>query len=126
MTTILAVAIGGAVGAVLRHAVSTGVYSWLGSGFPLGTLAVNVLGSVVMGAVIEAGAVAFKLTPELRALIVTGLLGAFTTFSAFALDAATLFDRQAVFSGFLYVVLSVAMCIGGFYVGAGAIRLALS
>lgn len=122
----LAIAVGGAIGAVLRHAVSTGMYSWLGMGFPWGTLMVNVLGSLALGAVVEAGASTLKLTPELRALIATGLLGAFTTFSTFALDAANLFDRQAMISGILYVGLSVSLCIGGFYLGAGGVRLALS
>lgn len=122
----LAIAVGGAIGAVLRHAVSTGMYSWLGFGFPWGTLTVNVLGSLALGAVVEAGASTLKLTPELRALIATGLLGAFTTFSTFALDAANLFDRQAMISGILYVGLSVSLCIGGFYLGAGGVRLALS
>ena len=126
MNMFLAIAVGGAIGAVLRHAVSTGMYSWLGMGFPWGTLAVNVLGSLALGAVFEAGASTLKLTPELRALIATGLLGAFTTFSTFALDAANLFDRQAMISGILYVGLSVSLCIGGFYLGAGGVRLALS
>ncbi len=126
MNMFLAIAVGGAIGAVLRHAVSTGMYSWLGMGFPWGTLMVNVLGSLALGAVVEAGASTLKLTPELRALIATGLLGAFTTFSTFALDAANLFDRQAMISGILYVGLSVSLCIGGFYLGAGGVRLALS
>ena len=126
MNMFLAIAVGGAIGAVLRHAVSTGMYNWLGMGFPWGTLAVNVLGSVALGAVVEAGASTLKLTPELRALIATGFLGAFTTFSTFALDAANLFDRQAMISGILYVGLSVSLCIGGFYLGAGGVRLALS
>ena len=126
MNMFLAIAVGGASGAVLRHAVSTGMYSWLGMGFPWGTLMVNVLGSLALGAVVEAGASTLKLTPELRALIATGLLGAFTTFSTFALDAANLFDRQAMISGILYVGLSVSLCIGGFYLGAGGVRLALS
>ena len=126
MNMFLAIAVGGAIGAVLRHAVSTGMYSWLGMGFPWGTLMVNVLGSLALGAVVEAGASTLKLTPELRALIATGFLGAFTTFSTFALDAANLFDRQAMISGILYVGLSVSLCIGGFYLGAGGVRLALS
>ena len=126
MATFLAVAVGGAIGAVLRHAVSTGMYSWLGTGFPWGTLAVNVLGSIVLGAVVEAGASTLKLTPELRALIAVGLLGAFTTFSTFALDTASLFDRQATVFGLLYVGASITLCIGGFYLGAGSARWALS
>lgn len=126
MATFLAVAVGGALGAVLRHAVSTGLYGWLGTGFPWGTLAVNVLGSLVLGAVTEAGASTFKLSPELRALIATGLLGAFTTFSTFALDTAGLFDRQAGVLGLLYVGASVTLCVGGFYLGAGSARWALS
>ena len=102
------------------------MYSWLGTGFPWGTLAVNVLGSMVLGAVVEAGASTLKLTPELRALIATGLLGAFTTFSTFALDTAGLFDRQATVFGLLYVGASITLCIGGFYLGAGSARWALS
>ncbi len=126
MSTVLAVAVGGAVGAVLRYGLSSGLYAWLGTGFPVGTLAVNVIGALAMGVIVEGSATAFKLAHEVRALLVVGVLGAFTTFSTFALDAAVLFDRQAIMLGLLYIVLSVVLCIGGFYLGVSSVRLILS
>ncbi len=126
MATFLAIAVGGAVGAVLRHAATAGLYHWLGAGFPWGTLAVNLLGSLTLGVFQEAGASTLKLTPELRSLVATGLLGAFTTFSTFALDAASLFDRPAPLAATLYIGTSISLCIGAFYLGANGVRWILS
>ncbi len=126
MTTFLAIAVGGAIGAVLRHAATTSLYSWVGAGFPWGTLAVNLLGSLALGAVQEAGASTLKLSPELRALIATGLLGAFTTFSTFSMDTVNLFDRSAPVAGLLYVGASVSFCVGAFYVGGVGAKWLLS
>lgn len=122
MKILLAIAVGGAAGALLRHFASTGVYALAGVPFPLGTLFVNAFGSLAIGAFVEGSALVFEVPQAIRALIVTGLLGAFTTFSTFALDTASLAGRGETGLAVLYVALSVALCIGAFYAGMAAVR----
>ena len=86
MKILLAVAAGGALGAVGRYLVITQVGHWFGTGFPLGTIVVNVLGSFAMGLLIESAALFWSPSQELRALLAVGVLGAFTTFSTFSMD----------------------------------------
>src|SRR3546814_9298163 len=93
MKMLLAVAVCGAVGAVARYKTIGWVTQAAGTGFPWGTAAVNVLGCLLMGILIELGAQRQLLTPELRALLAVGMLGGFTTFSSFAMDVATLWER---------------------------------
>src|SRR5258708_33308926 len=87
---LMAIAIGGAFGSVARHYLSTGIYNVTGAGFPYGILAVNVMGGLVMGIVVELGALKLNYSPEMRAFLTTGILGGFTTFSAFSLGTARL------------------------------------
>ena len=94
MSMVLAVAAGGAVGAVARYLMMSGVAAWLGTAFPWGTLGVNVLGCGIMGVVAGALATAWAPAPELRAFLAIGVLGGFTTFSAFSFDVASLFERD--------------------------------
>lgn len=107
----LAIATGGALGAMARYAVNLWLYPFFEQRFPLPTLAVNVLGSVAMGVayvwLIERG----SYHPMLRHLIMTGFLGAFTTFSAFSLDAFALMRNGEVLVALGYVLLSVTSCI---------------
>ena len=84
---LLAVAFGGAVGAAGRHLVSGQIMRWAGGGFPWGTLTVNVLGSFLLGVLVEYLVLRWSATQEMRGFLVVGLLGGFTTFSAFSLDA---------------------------------------
>jgi CrcB protein len=113
LTAVLLVAAGGAIGSVLRYAVSLAALALLGAAFPWGTLAVNVVGSAAIGALAGAG-----LDGQARLLLVPGLLGGFTTFSAFSLEAAFLWERSAALA-VAYVVLSVALgiaaCAAGFW-----------
>lgn len=113
----LAVAVGGALGALARHATVGVVDPWLAAAFPAGTLAANALGSFLMGVFIEATALIWSPTPVLRAMVAVGVLGAFTTFSAFALDTLRLFVQGdvALASGYLLatVVLSLFGIFGG-------------
>ncbi|MHC4917835.1 MAG: CrcB family protein, partial [Planctomycetota bacterium] len=88
MKMLLAVAAGGAVGAVGRYLVMIQVGYWLGTAFPFATLAVNVIGSFALGLLVGLMALAWSPPAELRALLVVGVLGAFTTFSTFSMDVA--------------------------------------
>ncbi|MEQ9835949.1 MAG: fluoride efflux transporter CrcB [Roseitalea porphyridii] len=126
MSTILAVALGGAIGAVGRFAVVSGIGRLLGVGWPWGTLTVNVAGSIIMGIVIELSALAWSPSPQLRAFIVVGVLGAFTTFSSFSLEVVGLLERGQPVPAALYVAASVVICVAGVYLGMRGMRLVLA
>lgn len=113
----LIVFLGGGFGAALRHGVNLGVGRWLGTGFPFGTMAVNVTGSIVMG--LLAGYFAFKgdASQHWRLFLTTGILGGYTTFSAFSLDAALLYERGTIGLALVYVLASVVASIGGLFAG---------
>jgi CrcB protein len=122
MKVIVAVALGGALGAVGRYLVVTGFAAWLGLGFPYGTLTVNVVGSFVMGVLVEVSAQNWTPAPEVRAFFMIGLLGAFTTFSAFSSDVIALYTRGAVLAAGAYVALSLVLTIGGLALGIAVAR----
>ena len=126
MNLVLAIAVGGALGAVARHYVAAQVGHLLGHGFPFGTLAVNVLGSFIMGVLVEMMALAWSPSLELRAFMTVGVLGAFTTFSTFSLDFAVLFERGALASSFAYVLASVVLSVGALFAGLAATRAVLA
>lgn len=111
MGQVLAIAAGGALGAVLRYWVSTGVYALLGRGFPWGTLAVNVAGSLLMGFLFVLMIDRLVAGAEWRAFVLVGFLGAFTTFSTFSLETLTLMQDALYLKAALNVLLSVAACI---------------
>ncbi len=123
---LLAVAAGGAVGAVGRYLVISAVGHVFGTGFPLGTIVVNVVGSFVLGALIEALALVWSPSPELRAMVVVGVLGAFTTFSTFSMDVVLLYERGALGQAALYIGASVILSIGAFFLGMSLLRSALA
>ena len=120
---LLAVAAGGALGAVGRYLVISTVGQIFGAGFPLGTIVVNVLGSFVLGALTEAMALAWSPSPELRAMIVVGVLGASTTFSTFSMDVALLHGRGANLLLALYIGASVTLSILALFAGLRLVRL---
>ena len=120
---LLFVALGGAIGAVGRYAAVGAVEAFVGTAFPFGTLFVNVIGSFAMGAFIEVSALAWSPGHELRAMIVIGVLGAFTTFSAFSLDAVTLLTRGEQALALLYIGGSVLASILVLYAGMAVTRL---
>ncbi|MCW8843929.1 MAG: fluoride efflux transporter CrcB, partial [Rhodobacteraceae bacterium] len=105
LANLLYVAIGGAAGASLRYASGIGVTRLFGHGFPLGVLVVNILGSFLMGAFVVVAAQ--RSLTHLSPLVMTGFLGGFTTFSAFSLEAVTLFERGQTNAAALYVMISV-------------------
>lgn len=120
MKLLLAVAAGGAVGAVARYLVTSWVGHTVGHGFPWGTLAVNVAGSFALGVLIEVMALKWSVGPEFRAFMVVGVLGAFTTFSTFSLDVVALAERGASAATVAYVAASVLLSVGALF---GAMRL---
>lgn len=122
VTTLAAVAAGGALGAVSRFILAAAIVRWLGEDFPHATLAVNVFGCFAMGLLVGASAVAWSPSPELRAGVFIGLLGGFTTFSAFSLDVASLTGRSAWTEAGIYITASVVLSIGGLFVGVRAAR----
>lgn len=117
MKHIVLVALGGATGSVFRYWMSVWSLRRFGPSFPWGTLAVNIIGSFLIGLLIEIIARRAQASEEMRLLLVTGFLGGFTTFSAFSLDAMTLFERGAVFSAASYIVASVALSLGAVFAG---------
>ena len=126
MKLILAIAAGGALGAVGRHYVSASVMRLVGAGFPWGTLTVNILGSFLMGVLIELMAQRLNIGLEMRAFLTVGFLGAFTTFSTFSLDFATLFERGAGMAALGYAALSVVLAITALFAGLAVMRFLLS
>lgn len=126
MMTFVAVAVGGAVGAALRHAVNLASMRWLGWGFPWGTFIENVLGCFLMGIAVSVFAAKAEIAPEWRALIATGLLGGFTTFSAFAFDTAGLVGGGQIGRAAFYFAGTLILAFAGFYLGAALTRLWLS
>ncbi|KOR30517.1 hypothetical protein TI04_05450 [Achromatium sp. WMS2] len=111
-SSVAAVAIGGALGSVTRYMVSQGVGGWLEQDYPYGTVAVNVIGSFVFG-MVSGWAGLREETPEAAwlALVTTGFLGGFTTFSLFAYDAVDLAHEHGVYSATLYTMLSVGVSV---------------
>lgn len=126
MKLVLAIALGGAIGAVGRHYVSVAMTLLMGHGFPWGTMVVNIAGSFLMGALIETMALVWSPSVEMRALLTVGVLGAFTTFSTFSLDVATLYERGATLQLTAYVVFSVAISILALFAGLRLMRLVLA
>jgi CrcB protein len=114
--------IGGGVGASLRHTVDMICARGLGTAFPWGTFIVNISGSVIMGLI--AGYLAFKgeASQPWRLFVMTGILGGYTTFSAFSLDAALLYQRGEIASALLYVLGSVVLSIAGLFAGLALVR----
>ena len=122
MYHLVIVAAGGAVGASLRHLTGLAAMRLLGVNFPWGTLAVNIVGSFAMGVFIELLARRFGASNELRLFVATGLLGGFTTFSAFSLDVAVLWERGAMATAAGYVLASVVGAILALFAGLWVAR----
>lgn len=123
---IAAVAAGGALGAVGRYAVISAISHWLGHAFPFGTLVVNIIGSFAMGVLVELGALVWQPSPELRAFIAVGVLGAFTTFSTFSLDVVVLYERGELFASAAYIVVSVVLSVAAFFAALHLFRAVLA
>ena len=122
MKQILAIAVGGSLGALLRYGVANGVHAVLGRGFPYGTLVVNVSGCLAMGVLYVLLVERLALSPEWRAALLIGVLGAFTTFSSFSMETFTLFDEGERMKALMNVVLSVSLCLAAVWLGVLAGR----
>jgi CrcB protein len=121
---VVAVAVGAAIGGVLRYVVGQFFVQRFGPGFPYGTLFINVTGSLCIGIVAELGVTrALGMTPLLRILLATGVLGGYTTFSTFSLDAITLLG-EGMIPAFIYMISSAVLGIGGAALGVVIARFA--
>jgi CrcB protein len=118
----LIVFIGGGIGSALRHGVNIAATSALGAAFPYGILLINVSGSFAMGLVAAYFAFKGDASQDWRLFLTTGILGGYTTFSAFSLDAALLYERGEIGMAALYVIASVAISIGGLFAGLALVR----
>lgn len=124
MTATFLVFLGAGLGGALRHGVNQAALKWLGMSFPYGTMAINILGSGVMGLLV--GWLAFKAgegwTQHVRLLLTTGILGGFTTFSAFSLEAVLLWERGEMALAAFYVLGSVGLSLLALVAGLALIR----
>lgn len=126
MNMLVAVAAGGALGAMGRHLVAGQVMRWTGGGFPWGTMTINILGSFILGILVEYLALRWSATQEMRGFLVVGMLGGFTTFSAFSLDAVLLLERGSLGPAFAYIGGNVLLSICGLFAGLWLFRQVLS
>ena len=122
MPVILWVALGGALGSALRHLVNVWSSRLLGADFPWHTLIVNVAGCFAMGALIGLMAAKLPVSNEVRAFLTTGILGGFTTFSAFSLDFAVLVERKAYGLAGAYAASSVSLSLIAVFAGLALVR----
>jgi CrcB protein len=118
--------VGGALGSGARHLVNVGLGRWLGAGFPWWTLFVNVTGSLLMGILVESFALKLQGSQELRTFLATGVLGGYTTFSAFSMDFAHLMQRHDYLAAGLYLAGSVIVSILALYAGLWLTRWVLT
>tara|TARA_B100001123_G_C15217509_1_gene989861 strand:- start:31 stop:408 length:378 start_codon:yes stop_codon:yes gene_type:complete len=123
MITIIAIAMGGALGAVLRYVLGNQISLIFGTNFPFSILIINVIGSFFMGMAIESFNL-FSLSNEpLGNFFTIGILGAFTTFSTFSLDALDLIMKNRISDAFLYISASVILAIGFLFLGIQVVKL---
>lgn len=118
--------IGAGLGGTLRHATNVMIARFLGSGYPFGTLAANILGSFLMAVIMEIFALRSGLPLQARLFLTTGLLGGYTTFSTFTLDAMFRVERGEWAVAVLYVILSVAVAMIAFLGGMVLVRQTLA
>lgn len=116
MSNLLFVAIGGSIGAVFRYLISILMIQVFGSAFPFGTLVVNMIGSFLMGVIYALGQVS-HVSPEMKALVAVGLLGALTTFSTFSNETLLLIQQGQWLKAFINIALNLCLCLFMVYIG---------
>lgn len=119
----LIVFLGAGLGGALRLGVNQAAARLLGFVFPFGTLTVNIVGSLIMGALTEYFVLRSGLSQELRLFLTTGILGGFTTFSSFSMDTVALWERGQWGASLIYVVLSLVLSVAALVVGLSIVRL---
>lgn len=122
MTSYLIVALGSAIGGALRHAVNVGAAGLLGIGWPYGTFTVNIVGSFTIGLIVGYFALKANASQAWLLFLTTGVLGGFTTFSAFSLDVALLYERGQLGLAALYLVGVVALSVGALFLALAIVR----
>lgn len=122
MPALIWVALGGALGSAARYSVNVWSTRLLGAEFPWHTLIVNVIGCFVMGVLVELMALKLNVGADIRAFLTTGILGGFTTFSAFSLDFALLVERKSYGAAFAYGAGSVALSLIAVFAGLSLVR----
>lgn len=123
MNLIFIIAVGGAIGAVCRYLLSSQIAQVAGTQFPWGILIVNVVGGFLMGAIAGIGAQSMGISQETRTFLTTGVLGGFTTFSAFSLDTALLIERGDIIHAAAYVLSSVIGSVMALFLGLYMVRM---
>jgi CrcB protein len=119
---LLAVALGGAAGSLARYAVAGLIQSAAWPGFPWGIFFVNISGGFIMGVLTELMALKLNFTPELRAFLTVGVLGGYTTFSTFSLDAALLIERGQWMTAASYMAGSAVLSVAALFAGLWIVR----
>jgi fluoride exporter len=122
MRLLLLAAAGGALGAGARHIVNVAMLAWLGPAFPWATFTVNIVGSLLMGILVEALMPLGGASAAWRTFLATGILGGFTTFSAFSLDIWVLYERGQHLALALYLTLSIILGVGALILGMALVR----
>jgi CrcB protein len=118
----LLVFVGGGLGASLRHTVNIACARCMGTSFPYGTFIINITGSTVMGLIAGYLALKGEASQPWRLFLMTGILGGYTTFSAFSLDTAMLYQRGEIGLALFYVLGSVVFSIAGLFAGLALVR----
>jgi CrcB protein len=126
MGMVFAIAAGGAIGSVARYGTMVWMGRLLGTGFPYGTLIVNVVGGLIMGVLIELMALVWSPSEAMRAFLTVGIMGGYTTFSTFSLDAWYLIQRGDTGLGALYIAASVIFSIGALVAGLYLTRMVVA
>ena len=120
--TLASIAVGGAVGSVLRYLIQEQCIQWWGTKFPLGTLLVNAVGSLLIGVLSNVLIERWVVADEIRIALFVGLLGGFTTFSAFSLETLYLIQQGSFLSATANIVLNILLCIGACFLGMNLAR----
>lgn len=113
---------GGGLGAAARHGVNMLAAHWLGTRYPLGTFLINVVGSLAIGVLAEWFALRAQLPSGMRLFLITGILGGFTTFSAFSLEIGLLYERGELGAAVIYAIASVLCAVGAMFLGMHVVR----
>lgn len=122
MGVVVAVGVGGGLGALIRYFLAGAIQPAWWPGFPFGIFVVNITGGLVMGLITGLAALKIQMTPEVRAFLTTGILGGYTTFSTFSLESALLMERGAYMQAAAYIIGSVVLSIAALFAGLWIVR----